>query len=197
MAQYRLLVTRRTKEALDQADSVVTTFYLDTDALSGADDPQALCEDAADLFGGSLVNVKPFNEINVRAYDMSDAVPRLPAGDASMDLPVGVDGGPREVALCLSYFAGRNVPRLRGRMYIGPFSAAVMAQRPSSTEMGRLTALAEGISGLGGVNVQWVQYSPTTGDFTNVSDYWVDDEWDTVRSRGLRGTTRLTGTVSG
>jgi len=29
-----------------------------------------------------------------------------------------------------------------------------------------------------------------------VSNWWVDDEWDTVRSRGLRPDIRVTGTVS-
>jgi hypothetical protein len=28
-----------------------------------------------------------------------------------------------------------------------------------------------------------------------VTNYWVDDEWDTVRSRGLRSSTRVTGTL--
>lgn len=197
MAQYRMLVTYLPDNELAK-DVVANTFYLDTDALSGADDPQALCTDAAELFAGYRPLPDDLGDTQVRAYDMSDALPRLPVGDATAPSAGGSTGpGPREVALCLSYFAGRNLPRLRGRLYIGPWGSAEMAARPAATQIGYLTALAEGISGLGGVNVQWVQYSPTTGNFTNVSDYWVDDEWDTVRSRGLRGQVRTSGTVDG
>lgn len=43
------------------------------------------------------------------------------------DIPV-----PEEVALCLSYFSGRNSPRTRGRIYLGPFneSAVVHSTAP-------------------------------------------------------------------
>jgi hypothetical protein len=40
-------------------------------------------------------------------------------------------------------------------------------------------------------------YSPTTGQTKKVEHWWVDDEWDTQRRRGLRATTRDEGTVSG
>jgi hypothetical protein len=38
----------------------------------------------------------------------------------------------------------------------------------------------------------WIVYSKVAGAGYGVSDYWVDDEWDTQRSRGLRATTRQT-----
>lgn len=41
----------------------------------------------------------------------------------------------------------------------------------------------------------WVIFSPTRNAMDGVSNYWVDDEWDIVRSRGLRGVTRQLGTV--
>jgi hypothetical protein len=40
----------------------------------------------------------------------------------------------------------------------------------------------------------WVVYSPTEKKSQGgVTDIWVDDEWDTVRSRGLKSTTRHVG----
>lgn len=177
-------------------DAITNTFYLDTDTLT-SDDVDQLCEDTVALW--AAIPVLPgFQRIECKGYNLADPEPRLPAGEYTGSFgTAGTNYMAREVAVCLSYFAGRNTPRTRGRMYIGPFLATLANPRPSVAIREALQDLAEGISGLGGVNVQWVQYSPTTGDFTNVTDYWIDDEWDTVRSRGLSPTTRLTGTVSG
>ena len=50
---------------------------------------------------------------------------------------------------------------------------------------------------LGGVNVDWQVYSPTDGVGRTVKSYWCDDEWDTMRSRGLRSTMRQTAVTDG
>jgi hypothetical protein len=42
----------------------------------------------------------------------------------------------------------------------------------------------------------WVVFSPRDGKAQGgVSDIWVDDEWDTVRSRGMKATTRQTAKI--
>jgi hypothetical protein len=41
-------------------------------------------------------------------------------------------------------------------------------------------------------NWDWVLRSPTDKAFKPITDVWVDDEWDTMRSRGLRATQRIT-----
>lgn len=198
MAQYRMQVTRRVSTAPDAKDNVVNTFYLDTDgAPITSDDPEALAEDACEVFANRINNVAPFDRVTCRAYNMSHPEPRLPVGEHTIEVIPGTQSGPREVALCLSYYAGRNVPRRRGRMFIGPFPNSMMGERPSASVRGMLGGLAADISGLGGVNVQWVHYSPTTRTFATVTNWWVDDEWDTIRSRGPRATERLQGTVSG
>jgi hypothetical protein len=58
-----------------------------------------------------------------------------------------------------------------------------------------LNTLRIELANLGGVDVQWCVYSPTTpGDmsdkFKQVTRGWIDNEWDTQRSRGLRATLR-------
>jgi hypothetical protein len=45
--------------------------------------------------------------------------------------------------------------------------------------------------------VQWVQHSPTTGEYHNVTNYWIDNEWDTMRSRQIGADARQSGTVNG
>jgi len=41
----------------------------------------------------------------------------------------------------------------------------------------------------------WVVFSRRNNASYGVSNIWADDEWDTVRTRGLRGTARSVGVV--
>jgi len=65
--------------------------------------------------------------VTVNVYDYAATKPRTPypfhftLGGASTPNLL-----PEEIALCLSYFAGRNTPRSRGRLYIGPFNATAL-----------------------------------------------------------------------
>jgi|1186.fasta_scaffold111725_2 hypothetical protein len=201
MPQYRFQIVQRATGGVPR-DDIVNSFYLDTetDPLTWGTDEGGLLRDAVDLWrAGTLPLSSRASWISGKAYNMSDATPRAPvaevswlASEQSRDVP-----GPADVAVCLSYYAGRNLPRRRGRMYLGPWPKTHLFDRPAGQLVTGLTALAEGLSGLGGPNVQWVQYSPTTGDFTNVTNYWIDDEWDTQRRRGLKPSARTVGTVSG
>lgn len=178
-------------------DHIMNTFYLEFGSILTDDDWDQLCEDACGVWVSRGAYPQEVDTVRVTGYDMADAKPRVPKATHTAAIAGIAQGGPREVACCLSYFAGVNRPRTRGRMYMGPWQQSDCGQRPDSGVRGRLETVAEGISGLGGIDTQWVQYSPTTNTFHDVSDFWIDDEWDTVRSRGLRATTRLTGTVSG
>lgn len=182
-------------------DASVNTFYLDTDFDGSINtDWDQLATDAANLFATHRV-FPAAGAVTCKVYRMSDAPPREPVSTKTATVTQVASGGagPREVAYCLSYYADRNTPSRRGRMYIGPWGKSEMSERPSfaNDALHPLRKLANGISGLGGVNVQWVQHSQKTGEFHNVTNWWFDDEWDTQRSRGLRSTTRSTGTVSG
>jgi hypothetical protein len=109
--------------------------------------------------------------------------------------------GPREVALCLSFRGAENVPRQRGRIFCGPVNA--QTERPADAIRTICLSLATGLANIGGTNVDWCVFSrasvgPTGGladAFHPVKQAWVDDEWDTQRSRGLRATTRSTLTL--
>jgi len=111
------------------------------------------------------------------------------------------ESGPREVALCLSYYAEQNVPRRRGRLYIGPFTDAAMEIRPpAGNAIGAVASLAPALAAVGGADVDWCLYSPTNDVATagatklrTITNWWVDNEWDTVRSRGRRATSRISG----
>lgn len=200
MAQGRFQASYLPTGALAR-DATVNTFYLDTDFDGSINtDWDALTQDAAQLFATYRQYPLP-GEVTVKCYRMSDALPREPVSTKKATVTQVATGGagPREVAYCLSFYADRNTPRRRGRLYLGPFSKSEMSERPSfgNDALHPCRKLANGLSGLGGVNVQWVQHSEATGEFHNVTNWWFDDEWDTQRSRGYRATTRSTGTVSG
>jgi hypothetical protein len=201
MAQYRIQINLASTTGLPR-DVVVNTFYVDTDAdIILGTGTGGLAKDAAAVWETTLgAYLSPtVGVITAKVYAMSDPEPREPRDTQSATKGArATDPGAPEQALCLSYFADRNLPRKRGRLYIGPFGKVYAGdERPSSSVIARLAALAGAISGLGGINMQWVQHSPTTGAYSTVTDWWVDNEWDHVRSRGLKGTTRTAGTVSG
>lgn len=179
-------------------DKVINTFYLQQDlpAVVADTDYQNLCNATAELWRTYRPYPTGWDRITVRAYNMGDPLPR-PLKAQSTASPSAVSGacGPREVALCLSFYADRNLKRQRGRLFIGPWHANEMNERPSVPAQNQLAVLAEGIADLGGVDIDWNVYSPTDNAYRDVTDYWVDNEWDTMRSRGLRGTARVTGTV--
>jgi hypothetical protein len=98
------------------------------------------------------------------------------------------------VSLCLSYFSERNLPRFRGRLFIGPWNFA--EERPNTSAINSLMTLATGLAAVGGIDVDWGLWSPSRNAFSKITNVWVDNEWDTQRSRGLRATTR-TAAVTG
>lgn len=133
--------------------------------------------------------------INVRLYDMSDPLPRPIKYEST-----GTFGGtlqttaPREVALCLSYYGDRNLARTRGRIYLGPFNSA-SGERPAQAMMNALITFGQSLAGIGGEDQSWRLYSPTTGEDHHIRHIWVNDEWDTMRSRQLEETVRVTADV--
>jgi hypothetical protein len=133
--------------------------------------------------------------VEVKAYDMADAKPRPVKATAPWTanaFPVS-PGAPREVACCLSYYGERNLPRERGRIYVGPWTNASAVERPSTLVIQKVRDLATGLGNVGGVDVDWQLYSPTRNAYSKIKNVWVDDEWDTIRSRGLKALTRSSG----
>lgn len=132
----------------------------------------------------------------IRMYDMDEPTPREPTfflpGPASQ--PSGVATRlPREVALCLSYYGDRNIPRQRGRLYFGPLAAAVdSSDRPPLALRQALIQFGYDLyNALDGEAARWIVHSPTINGKTEITDLWVDDAWDTMRSRGSEPSSRI------
>lgn len=179
-------------DALLPEDYVTNTIHFQV--LDPLADAEAIAQDVATLFAASATNLTIASDIQryrVKMYDRGDAIPRPVVAEKTAARTGGAAGGPREVALCLSFYAERNLPRQRGRIYLGPLQSGLGA-RPILQTMNFALDLAEGIAGIGGVDVDWQVFSPTDQQGRSVTAAWVDDEWDTQRRRGRKSTQRVT-----
>jgi beta-galactosidase/beta-glucuronidase len=179
---------------------VIAPHFRDTNIPGGETDHQGLVDDLADGLTTWLTDAGPAREVHVVAYDAEKAPPSYPLAEAIRNANAFPESKyPREIALCLSFYSERNIPRNRGRVYIpanGLTSAASIGPRPILTERQRAAALVPLFTGLGGIDVDWGVWSRTDRAFRPVSHWFVDDEWDVQRRRGMRSTTRLEGTAS-
>lgn len=180
-------------------DAVVITPHFNDHGLTT--DPQNLCQQLADTIG-LWMNPANMCQITVKAYDAQGTPPVVPQGSVIKNVGLTpVTLFPREIALCLSFYADTNVPRRRGRLYIPlalwMVSPAKPGLRPASTDRDKVGDLVQRFAGVGGADVDFCVFSRRDNAAHKVTNWFVDDEWDTVRSRGLRPTTRTQGTTSG
>lgn len=168
---------------------------------AGAADPDAA---ALAIAEGVAAYLGAAREVNVRLYEA--ATPPLlgaPVGEATKN-PGGslmTSTVPRDVSLCLSYYSGSNIKRRRGRLYlpaqwvIAHTSSSGVAAKPTAGQMTGAGDFATALDLLTTTVGTWCVWSRADNAFFPVTNWYVDDEWDTQRRRGLRPTTRTTGTV--
>jgi hypothetical protein len=155
---------------------------------------------ANDLANGLVTWSQSGNQLTVKLYDVQGSQPVYPAATVTKNPGVFTEPDkPREVALCLSFYSGHPEPSKRGRLYlpcafVAP--ASPIGVRPTTGMIDRAEALVPVLTGLGGVDVDWGVWSEKLHQFFPTSYWWVDNEWDTQRRRGLKATTRDFGTVS-
>lgn len=176
-------------------DRFVNTLHFDRPVALPAD-PDAIAGDIADVFQTNwYVGLR---EITVKLY-ANGPPPQFPFGEATINAGLApATPGPREVALCMSFYADNNLPRRRGRIYLPAYAGGMGGSvRPTNANMLKAMALGDLLSGIGGADIDWGVYSQMNGSFHRATIAYVDDEWDTQRSRGLRPTTRTLDAVSG
>lgn len=154
-----------------------------------------------DLFSGQngtySFQVLAHRHMRVVAYDLGDPEPR-PERAVALYTPEGaIDAagasGPRQVALCLSFYGTRNLPSQRGRIYIGPFNPVSMGLwRPALALQNELLTLGHGLFDIGGEDVAHVVRSRKNQDDTVVANYYVKDTWDVIRRRQIDASSRVT-----
>jgi hypothetical protein len=164
----------------------------------------------ADFFGANVtltnasVNDQMSGEIDptaceLKVYRMDDPPPREPE---VYPLPWSPQANgtvlPAEVALCMSFYSGRNIVGRRGRVYLGPWQDQVLTPaeepaRPQNTVLQTIMAAGERLMTPEGTTVWCVLAGSGSGTAAlhPVTGGWVDDAFDTQRRRGAAPTTRL------
>lgn len=139
------------------------------------------------------------NLSQVRVYDLADPEPREPTVFTwTLGVSDGTGGLPNEVACVASFFADRNLPRARGRIYFGPLTRGSMSsdvgdQRVGSGLRNALLGACQNMANLGGGGaITWMQRSTVTGALSAVTGGWIDDAFDTQRRRGQDASNRIT-----
>lgn len=144
----------------------------------------------ANLIAFPAIGARPFK---VKIYDAEKAPPSYPLATGEQTGAAPQTGSPREICMCLSYFSTYNRPSYRGRLYL-PQTLFGGAQntRPTPAQQQAVVDFADVLNTNLPPAHNWVVYSRKLKQANGVSDVWCDDEWDVQRSRGLRGTSRVT-----
>lgn len=204
MPIYRAQVAVANDSVLPRDKIVITPHFSVAQGITfGAADTQQLADDLAVAIGGWTV-LPNDRQVEVTIYDAQGTPPVAPVGYAIRNTGAApVSKAPRELAICLSFYADVNRPRRRGRLFIpqtwmvSAGGAVTMTREVPAATRTKVAELVPIFAGLGGVNVDWVVYSRVDNVARKVTNWWIDDDWDTQRSRGLRTTVRTTGTTSG
>jgi hypothetical protein len=159
------------------------------------DNPTALANQLKTNLGlvTTIGTTRPFR---IKIYDAQKAPPSYPLAEVVQGTGNNSSAQPKEIALCLSYYRQFNRKYTRGRLYIPAWIiGGALASRPTTGQITSClnfhTVFTTGFSG----GTFWSQYSPTTKESGPVTNVWVDNEWDIVRSRGGRGEIRQTAVV--
>jgi hypothetical protein len=169
------------------AKDLVAEFF------TGVTAPQT--QSVRSLLGGQVD--QPLTE--ARVYRLGDSIPRQPTIYPINLGTITATSLPSEVAVVASFFSTRNLPRRRGRVYIGPLASTAMATATNGVNTPALvirTALLESMRRLRSAapaqGLNWSVLSQVDAVMRPITAGWVDDAWDTQRRRGEGATGRLT-----
>jgi hypothetical protein len=203
-AEYKFTVAMPWGSAAPR-DRVTNTFVMQH-VTGGINDSalQSMTDDIAEMYQKRYHDAT--KEIVVKAYD-NDAKPNLPRASTTVNSgALWTADRPHEIALVLSFSgAYRGDPRGRGRIFLVPqldtSAGNQPGARPTSGAMtwalDFFTVPNESFPDLGGIDWKFGIWSRVGQHFTQAQQAWVDDEWDTMRSRGMRETTRQSATREG
>jgi hypothetical protein len=175
--------------------------------MDGNGTAQAFAEAWVALLSGGSPGATDFwtqQSVKVTLYDMAAAKPRPIVGTFTV-AGAGTESevaGNRAVACCLTFYGGRNLPRQRGRIYLGPLtSLAAGRQHFTANDMSFALSVATLLAGVQAVQesgpalgLDWVVYSPKSNETHAVTNAWCDDRPDVIRKRAPAAGTRQTST---
>jgi hypothetical protein len=189
MATYRVQIGFALDSALPKDVVTINPHF-------NGDNPGAL----ADAIKTNLLAVLAIGTtvpFRIKVYDALKAPPSYPLTEVSSGTGFYTTSKPREVALCLSYYSTFNRKSYRGRLFIpAAFITGGLDLRPSPAQMTQVLQFKKVFRDNLPAQHNWVVWSPKLHQSNGVSHVWVDDEWDTQRSRGLKGVTRQVETLA-
>lgn len=195
MANQAKLEIGMWKDTLEARDVAIMTPHFR--AVSLSPDWDALCDDLAAGIAGWCGGTA--TQVRVRAYDDEGTPPRAPLAEAFRNKGLApVSGTNRDTALCLSFHGGSGRPTQRGRLYAPLYIMGLNStgNTASTTIMNKVAALVPILTGLGGVNIDWVVWSGKNRSSVPVTDWYVDNAYDTQRRRGMPATAKISGTTT-
>lgn len=190
-------------------DRFVNTFH-----FQAGDDPGQIVGALRNFYnagsGGGIAQFLSSNisrtsgACRIKVYDLADPKPRAPIMDDGLDLTAssGTANLPNELAACMSFYGTRNLPRQRGRVYLGPFATLALEQASGNAADELISGtvcsyvIAAGASLINSVDTHWVVHSPTGNADHLVTAGWIDKAWDIQRRRGAVSQVRFTFTGS-
>jgi len=212
MAYARVLVELN-NDSLIPKDLVTNTWHFVTPGSVAAAEPDITANlDAFYTAIQTYLSASLTGTATAKYYDLEDPEPRAPVATGAITFTPGSNQLPNEVAVCMSYqgpiVSGQNQARRRGRLFLGPlsqtgFTGATGEFRPGSAMRSAICTAADALmSDTSLPGLVWALFSPSTAGpppwsgatladaFVTITNGWVDDAADTVRSRGLSPTTR-------
>jgi hypothetical protein len=191
---YRMQCVFQFDDSFARSGVMITPHFDDKGVGS---DPGGLAQDLANALDEWEV---PPTRVTVKAYDAQGTPPVYPVAEKTgPSTSIATSAFNREIALALSFYSERNVKRQRGRVFapmVAALGAAPTGPRPSGAQQQKVADLAVIFQDLGGPDVDWVVYSRLDDVARPVTNWWVDNAWDVIRSRGLAPSARLEGTTS-
>jgi hypothetical protein len=180
----------------------ITPHFVD---LTGASSPATICTQIANNMSAYMRAPSVAGYVKLYIEDFSPGQPHPPVASATWGNVGGFlpAKGPGEIGLCLSYYASQNTKRWRGRLYLQygwlaqhqvtpPGNPGV---RPVASDLVAAMDFATVVLKPSNANGwRWCVASTVDKTYRQVLNYWCNDEWDIIRSRGLRETTRQTAT---
>jgi hypothetical protein len=144
-------------------------------------------------------NTSVARAFQLKMYNPDDPEPRQPKVYTGTLPGNNATPLPNEVAAVLSFYSTINLPRRRGRVFLGPLTTNALAADgliPAEVRT-KMLQLATDLGNAGGVDVDWQTFSRVADLRQRVTNAWVDNAWDTQRRRGLAATTRVTAVIQG
>lgn len=195
------LIQQQVRNSDPPRDVAVNSMYFRTDA-DGITDPAHWTALGNKILNGFIGLAGGFTKysgraVTIKLYDWADAKPR-PVKAAVSYLPTTWETsalGPRCVATCLSFYSGRNVPRQRGRIFLGPWNSNDLGEFVNSSLrtqiIGLGTYLMAGLTPTGFSETWYPQvHSVTSNNFNPWTNIWTNDTWDVIHSRLPKEVTR-------